>query len=289
MSEELGVDEVAAIVLDESGSYDLSPKALHKILYFSKKEMERENVSTDIPRYWYMYGAMVATSGTSVRSEKGESGRQAVCSMNPSEISTSEATIQRTRRAVNRALNSYYEQGLEGITDGMYGEAPYEVQRCYRRLDEQLETAADDGQMTLDGGKNEERTRDTLYDFIDAFPEEEFSEFADDLNIWYRLMSAEIDSDDYDPERAQRLAQEFWRLFCLELACRVNSGLSREEIARELSGVETVEQAQSDIRASLIAQEQKKAKRNSEGGETAKKAAEAFALPFVDIEVNPGA
>jgi len=141
--------------------------------------------------------------------------------------------------------------------------------------------------MTLDGGKNERRTRETLYDFVEAFPEDEFPEFSDDLNIWYRLMSAELDSNEYDPEQAQKLAQTFWRLFCLELACRENNGLSREDIARELKGVDSVEQEKREIQAKILESERKKARNNATGDETALKAAEAFVIPSLDFPVKP--
>lgn len=64
---------------------------------------------------------------------------------------------------MSRPLDQYYQHGLEDLTDRVYEETPYEVQRHYRRLDKQLEAAADDGQMTLDGGKNEKRTLETMY------------------------------------------------------------------------------------------------------------------------------
>lgn len=213
--------------------------------------LEREHLSADLPIFWYMYGAVVATSDTEAMFEDAGDGTTVRCSVTPSDIDASETAVRRGCEAVNRALNRYYDGVIEGLTDEMYDKAPYEVQRHYRRLDQQLEAAADEGQMTLDGDKNEKRTRETLYDFIEAFPEDEYPEFSDALSIWYRLMSAELDSDDYDPGRAQDLAENFWRLFCLELACRENNGLSREDIARELNGVSNVEDAKQRIRSDL--------------------------------------
>jgi len=140
----------------------------------------------------------VPTSDTAATFDNADDGTTVECSITASDIDASENVIRRGRRAVNRSLDRYYDGGIEGLTDEMYDEAPYEVQRHYRRLDEQLEAAADKGQMTLDGGKNEKRTRETLYNFIEAFPEDEFPEFSDDLSIWYRLMSADLDSEDYD-------------------------------------------------------------------------------------------
>jgi hypothetical protein len=283
MADELEPDEVIALVFEECIYDDIRPKAFHKILYFVDKELEREHLSVDLPIFWYMYGAVVATSGTEATFEKSVDGTSVETSVTASDIDASQNTIHRGRKAVNRALDRYYDGGIEGLTDEMYDEAPYEVQRHYRRLDQQLEAASDEGQMTLDGGKNEKRTRKTLYDFIEAFPEEEFPEFSNDLSIWYRLMSADLDSEDYDPQRAQELSEDFWRLFCLELACRENNGLSREDIARELKGVSNVEDAKQSIRNDLLEKERKKARKNAQGDEAALKAAEALVIPHLEF------
>jgi len=285
MAEELDPDEVIALLFDECRYENIRPKAFHKLLYFVDKELKREHVSVDLPIFWYMYGAVVATSETEASIGGGEDGNTVRCSITTSDIDAPEVAVRRGRRAVSRALDRYYNGGTEGLTEEMYDEAPYEVQRHYRRLDQQLEAATDEKQMTLDGGKNEKRTRETLYDFVEVFPEDEFSEFSDDLSIWYRLMSAELDSDDYDPDRAQDLAEDFWRLFCLELACRENNGLSREEIARELKGVSSVEESKQRIRSDLLEMEQKKAYENAEGDETALKAGEALVIPHLDFTV----
>ncbi len=127
------------------------------------------------------------------------------CSVTASDIDASETAVRRGREEVNRALDCYYDGDIEGLTDEMYDEAPYGIQRHYRRLDQQLEAAADKGQMTFDGGKNEKRTRENLYDFIETFPEDEYSEFSDDLSIWYRLMSAEL-----APMTTIRIERRIW-------------------------------------------------------------------------------
>ena len=287
MSEQLSVEEVTALLLDEHRSQyknSIPPKALHKILYFAVKELEREHIDVDIPLYWYMYGAVVETSKSGIGVVKTQAGQRVTCDASVEEISAEEPTIRRGRRALERSLDQYYSMGLERLTDKMYKEAPYDVQRTYRELDKQLGVAADDGQMTLFGKRNEGRTRETLYDFVENFPVDSFPEYEDDLHIWYRLVSAEIDSDEYDPKRVQRLSKKFWRLFCLELACRENTGLSRSEIATELN-VQSIDAVKDDIRSDLLALERKKARRNARTNETAVKAAEAFVLPLLDFDV----
>lgn len=114
---------------------------------------------------------------------------------------------------------------------------------------------------------------------MDTFPE-----YKDDLHIWYRLVSAEIDSDDYDPNRVQRLSEKFWRLFCLELACRENTGLLRSEIAAELN-VQSIGAIKESIRSDFLELERVKARQNARTNETAVKAAEAFVIPLLDFDV----
>ena len=287
MSGELSVEEVTALLLDEHRSEynnSIPPKALHKILYFASQELKKEHVAADLSIYWYMYGAVVRTNNTGIGAVDTQAGQRVTCDMQVNEITAGDATIRRARRALEKILNLYYSIGLEPLTDKMYNEAPHDVQRTYRELDKQLDVAADDGQMTLFGKRNEERTRETLYDFIENFPVDEFPEYEDDLYIWYRLVSAEIDSDDYDPNRAQRLSGKFWRLFCLELSCRENTGLSRVEIAAELN-VQSIDAVKESIRSDFLNLERGKARQNARTNETAVKAAEAFVTPLLDFDV----
>lgn len=287
MSGELRVEEVTALLLDEHRSeYDNSipPKALHKILYFASQELEKEHVAADLPIYWYMYGAVVGTNNTGIGVVDTQAGQRVTCDTEASEITADDATIRRARRALQSSLDQYYSLGLEPLTDKMYKEAPYDVQRTYRELDKQLGVAADDGQMTLFGERNEGRTRETLYDFIENFPVDTFPEYEDTLHIWYRLVSAEIDSDDYDPNRAQRLSKKFWRLFCLELSYRENTGMSRAEIAAELN-VQSIDAVKESIRSDFLELEREKARQNARTDETAVKAAEAFVIPLLDFDV----
>lgn len=286
MNSDLDVEELVALLLDEH-KYEgtLSPKAVHKILYFAEQELERERVPVELPKFWYMYGSMVATSGTRVDTGGVDETGKVTCDVEVTDIDASTGTLRRGREALSRVLDQYYDLGLDGLTDEMYKEAPYDVQRHYRRLDKQLQAAADTKQMTLDGGRNEKRTRETLYDFVESFPVDDFPAYEDDLHIWYRLMSSQLDSDDYDPKQAQRLAKKFWRLFCLELACRENEEVTREEVADELN-IESVEAEKQSIRSDLLALEREKAKRNARDTEKARKAAEAFVAPYLDFEVS---
>ncbi|MFC7195359.1 hypothetical protein ACFQL4_13090 [Halosimplex aquaticum] len=97
-------------------------------------------------------------------------------------------------------------------------------------------------------------------------------------------MSAEIDSDDYDPNRAQKLAKMFWRLFCLELACRNNNGLTRQEIATEVDE-NSIRDAKQHLRSKFLELEREKARANASDSEEALKAAEAFVVPHLDVKI----
>lgn len=280
MPDSLDLDEVTALLFDEREySSDLRPKALHKILYFAKQELNREHVDVEFDTFWYMWGAMVSTSNSNVEIRDGSDGQRVVCRTKVSEIDLPETTIQRGRRAVSRALQRYYNLDLKGLTDEMYAEAPYDAQRHYRELDKQLDAAGDSEQMTLTLDRNEKRTRETLHRFVRSFPLDDFPDYEDDLHIWYRLMSAELDSDDYDPDDADKLAKLFWRLFCLELACRQDA-LTRAEIAAELD-IKSVESAKETLQAKLRRKEREKAKRNSRDGQAAVKAGDALVVPIL--------
>lgn len=287
MSESLTMDEVAALLLDEyKYGNSLRPKAFHKMMYFVERELNKEHVTTDFPTFWYMYGAVISTSGSDIDVVVADDEQEIVCEVDVDDIDAPRKAVSRGRRGVNRVLDRYYDLGIEGLTDEMYDEAPYNVQRHYRQLDKQLNKATNSQQMTLGGGRNEALTRETLYDLVESFPLDEFPTYEDDLHIWYRLMSAELDSEDYDPDRAQELSKMFWRLFCLELACRKNAGLSREEVAQEL-GIESVNQAKEVIRGTLRRYERQKAQQNARDSDTAIKAAEAFVVPHLDIKMEP--
>ena len=288
MSEQLDLEEVTALLLEEHRSHyenSIPPKALHKVLYFAEKEFEREHVEAEIPLYWYIYGAVVRTAGTRVSIIEKPVGQRIACETHVADIAADERTIQCARRALAWSLEKYYELGLEGLTDEMYREAPYAVQRVYRKLDKQLEVAADDQQTTLFGHRNVERTRETIYEFVENFPVEAFPEYEDDLHIWYRLVSAELDSKEYEPERVQRLSEQFWRLFCVELACRENNGISRSTIASELN-VPSVEALKRELRDELLNRERRKARRNARDTNKAVNAAEAFVLPLLNFDTT---
>ena len=191
VTDQLSLEEVTAILLNEyqstySGS--IPPKALNKILYFAAKELEDENVTAEIPYFWYMYGTEVKTANTGVHTVSTKSGKRIRCNTSIEDIQASHATIRKARKAISRSLNDYYSKKLEGITDELYSEAPYDVQRTYRELDTQIEVAADSKQATLFGDNNRQQIRRNLLQFVQDFPTEDFPTYEDDLMIWYRAL-----------------------------------------------------------------------------------------------------
>ena len=288
MSDQLSLEEITAILLNEhqstySGS--IPPKALNKILYFAAEELDDENVTADIPYFWYMYGTEVKTSNTDIRTISTEDGRRIRCHTDVEDIQASHGTIRKARKAVSRSLDKYYSKKLEGITDEMYKEAPYDVQRTYRELDTQIGVAADSNQTTLFGDNNRKQISRNLIQFVQDFPTADFPAYEDDLMIWYRVMRAELNDEKFEAEEVDRLATKFWRLFCLELACRENNGVSREEIEAERN-ISNIEAEKQEMRADLLELERTNARRNARDTDTALKAAEAFVVPFLDIEVT---
>jgi hypothetical protein len=288
MTEQLSLEEVTAILLNEhqsrySGS--IPPKALNKILYFAAKELEDENVNVYIPYFWYMYGTEVSTANTGIYTISTRRGQRVRCDTGVEDIQAPHATIRKARKAISRSLDDYYRKDLKGITDEMYAEAPYDVQRTYRELDTQIEVAADSKQATLLGDNNRKQIRRNLLQFVQDFPKNDFPAYEDDLMIWYRVMRAELNKEDFDADEVDRLATKFWRLFCIELACRENNGVSKEEIEaeRDISDIEVEKQ---EMRADLLEQERINARQNARETKTALKAAEAFVVPFLDIDVS---
>ncbi|MFC7226791.1 hypothetical protein N0B31_05195 [Salinirubellus salinus] len=280
----MSTDEVAALLLDEYDSeVSLPKKALHKLLYFAKDELESERITVDIPTFWYMYGTMAATTGTDLHTGGELDDAEVHCDITVDDIDRPDGTVRRARRAVRRTLERYYDLGLEGLTDRMYDDAPYAVQRHYRSIDKQLETA-DSEQMTLSFDRNVGATRETVFEIVESFPTESFPTYEDDLHIWYRLMSTELDSSRYEPAQAKKYSKVFWRLFCLELAVRENDGLTRERIEQELN-LTSIEDAKEQLRSQLRDWEREKAKANARDDQTTRRAADALVLPHVDFEV----
>lgn len=254
MPPEFGVDDVTALLLDER-KYDspLREKEFHKLLYFVKQELEEEGINANIPYYWYRYGTVTPTSGTSVIVEKAEDGgSQVVCPVEPDSIDASEDQIDQVRDVVQELLLRYYQiGGLQPLTDLMYEDAPYDVQREFRQLDKQLRTAADNHLDLLDDGYDRDDIRGTLSRVVKSFPTDEFPHLESDLYLWYNVMSTELDHTDqfYSVNEMLSLCDAFWTVFMIEVAQQEHSDITVEEVRDAIS--DDVDSYQEQMRARL--------------------------------------
>lgn len=288
MSHRFTLDEITAILLDEhqeqmSGS--IPPKALNKILYFASDDLDREGIEADIPYFWYMWGTALATSDTGVFRRETSRGNRVACETSVNDIQAPRHEIQQVRDVLAGNLQHYYGNRLEGITDEMYREAPYEVQRVFREFDKLLGVATDREQTTLFGDNNQDDCRQAMLRFVREFPIDDYPLFETDLLIWYRLMSAELNAKTFDPDATKRLATTFWRMFCLALARNENNDVSEAEIEAELD-ITDIDSEIESMRNDLHHREREFARQTASGTETARKASEALVSPYLNIDVR---
>jgi hypothetical protein len=293
MNDKLSLDEVTSIVLScHKSRYDsgLPPTAYNKILFLLNEDLKgKPGIDVDIPLFWYMHGPVVKTAGSSVTKTQTSAGQRIRCDHTETEIDAESYSIRKVRESAKDILEMYYENSTDGLISKAYEYAPYEVGQVYRDLKRQLATEADSEQTALGDftGGNQSQVRKVVHNFVDLFPVTEFPELENELHIWYRLVSAKLDADEYDPGAIEKVTKEFWRMFCLELACRENNGLSREDIETELDGVSVSITAEKDRhREYLQSKERNKANRNATGSDLALKASEGVVLPHLDFDVR---
>lgn len=254
MAPDLGVDDTIALLLDER-KYDspLRAKEFHKLLYFINQKFEERGIDVDIPYYWYRYGTVTPTAGTQVSIQEAEDGgSEVVTGVHPDDIDATEEEINEARDAVQEVLLRYYQiGGLESLTDLMYEDAPYDVQREFRELDKQLRTAADDHPDILDDGYDRHSIRRRLTKVVDTFPTDEFPHLESDLYLWYNVMSTELDYPDefYSANEMLSLCDSFWTLFMIEVAQQEHSDITVEEVRDAIS--DDIERYQERLRTKL--------------------------------------
>mgnify|MGYP000456875263 CR=1 FL=1 len=292
MSSEIGVDEVTALLLDER-DYEspLREKEFHKLLYFVKHELEERGIDANIPYYWYLYGTVTPISETQVSIiEADDGGSQVDCSVSPDPIDAPSDAVDGARDAVKEVLLRYYEMGgLQPLTDRMYEDAPYQVQREFRELDKQLRTAAEDHPDILDDGYDRDAIRRTLSRIVKSFPTDEFPHLESDLYLWYNVMSTELDQPDefYSVNEMLSLSGAFWTIFMIEVAQEEHSDITVEEVRNEI-GDDDVDRFQERMRSRL---ENKKAEQTKYGprlerDETVRAAQDAVSEALVGFSTN---
>lgn len=289
MTSTLSVGEVTALLLDERFySNPLRPKTFYKLLYFADKELDDVGLDTDIQHFWYKFGTMVKTGGSPVYCDWSEDAREVRCSLSAAQVTLPQEEETKARLALSRALNNLYEQNTEGLTDEMYEDAPYDVQRHYRRLDKQLSDAIDDKPDYPEVDSSQEAVVDTVFDIIDTFPVNDYPWIERDLDLWYSVLSAELDAKEYRPQKAQKVSDLFWTIFCIDLAQRENTGLNPEEIAEELD-TQDLEGRQDDIRKELqlIERERSRLHTDLEENDVVSEAADGVAIALLGLSTAP--
>ena len=288
MANELTLEEITALLLEkleEKGGDRLPPTAYNKLLHFVDRNLSQKGIDAELPLFWYMFGRVAAKDNSGVYVETIGGKRGVECELSVSDVTASDLAVREAERGIVEGLDLYFAQGLDGLIRASYEDAPYEVQRTYLDLKETMETEADPDQATFNDFATDQntRTRSLLYEFIRDFPEDEFTEYERDLHKWYRLLSKELDSEDYDSQRALKLTEQFWRLFCLELACRENDGLSKEAIAAELNDVESIDAEKATIRDWFSSEERELTRESAMRDETARQAAEAVTAAHLSV------
>ncbi|MFC7134353.1 MULTISPECIES: hypothetical protein [Salinibaculum] len=289
MTSTLSIGEVTALLLDERFySNPLRPKTFYKLLYFADKELDDIGLNTDVQHFWYKFGTMAKTGGSPVTVESSDDGREVRCSLSAAQVSLRREEETKARLALSRVLNRLYEQNTEGLTDDMYEEAPYDVQRHYRRLDKQLSDATDDKPDYPEVDPSREAVIDTVFHIIDTFPVDDYPWLEEDLDLWYSVVSAELDAEEYRPQKALKISELFWTIFCIDLAQRENTGLAPEEIAEELD-TQDLEGRQEDIRKELelIERERSRLHTDLEENHVVSEAADGVAIALLGLSPTP--
>lgn len=248
--------DVAAILFDEFGrSSTMDAKTFHKTTYFIEKKIEEQGESFDLPYFWYKFGTMTVTENSPVTIQYSGDTSEVLCAKRPEDISLTESQEQVVRTATQQVLEEYDEVGTEGLTDRMYENAPFDVQRTYRELDNFVQWKLyqkDEDETSYD--------RDGIHrlvnEFIDAFPEEKFPEYENDLFLWYDLLSNRLNDSSTSLGDIEDLIEMFWSIFSLELATSIDTGVSTKTVREEL-GIGDLGRRQQYFRNELRRQERK--------------------------------
>ncbi|UHQ98198.1 hypothetical protein HYG81_19050 (plasmid) [Natrinema zhouii] len=229
---ELG--DVAAILFDEFGrSSTMDAKTFHKTTYFIEKKINDYGGDFVLPYFWYKFGTMTLTQNSPVTIQYDEEESEVLCSKRTSDLSLTAQQEDIIRNATQDVLEVHNDIGTEGLTETMYEEAPYDAQRKYRKLDDFIQW-----QLYKKDESETSFERDEIHryvnEFIDAFPENEYPQYVNELYLWYDLLSNRLNDSETTLGDIEELVEIFWSIFTLELAVNIDTGLSKEEVQREL-------------------------------------------------------
>jgi DNA-binding protein Fis len=225
-------------LINEERTYGrtLPDKSIHKLLYAVEKRARGEDISLTIPYYWYLWGTVSPLpSGTQPQPSKTEPTSDLEDSLRP---------------IVSEVLEYYYENGLEGLTDYMYEDAPYDVQRSFRSLDKKVRTHHDDYHDFYDVEPSRESIEESVYNVFESFPSVKFPNHERDVTKWYALFTSELNEPKFDTDRLMQINLIFWRIVSLSLAERHYHGMDEDDVCEDL-GITNFDHAREETRDSL--------------------------------------
>lgn len=232
---DIGLDEVSAVLFDEFDQEGtLSPKAFHKITYFIEQNLSEQGYKTGIEYFWYKYGTMTATADSSVAIEPSGERSEVLCSLTTDDLSIDPELEVVLRTVTKDVLTDYDRLDTEGLTDRMYEDAPYDFQRAYRVVDTTIQVELK-SRSEEDVKFDRKAIRAQLHEFIDVFPEDEFSGHLNDLYLWYDILSTALDDDTVTLGDIEEITELFWTIVMLDLATDQETGIDSETLADELN------------------------------------------------------
>lgn len=232
--------QTALRVINEERTYErtLPKKSLYKLLYAVEQRARSHGIDITVPYYWYLWGTV---SPISVNNDSSVSAT----------LDKVDARLKEDLRpVVCDVLDYYYENGLEGLTDYMYQDAPYDVQRAFRELDKKIRTHHDDYTDFYDVEPSRRSIIRSVYEVFDTFPTVKFPEHEQDITKWYALFTSEVNEAEFDPDRLMQINLLFWRTVSLSLAENHHHGMSQAEV-RDALGIASFEAERAATRESL--------------------------------------
>lgn len=210
----------------------LPDKAVHKFLYFIDKKVNNSGLDISIPYFWYQFGTLspVEQPGPPLGDQRDHLEDQ-------------------LRPIVNDVLDEYYATSLEELTDRMYEDAPYEVQRDWRVLDKKIRTLHPEYHNFYEVEPSRNSIKESIYDVYDSFPSVRYLEDSD-ITKWYSLMTRELYQDELDIDRLMVVNLTFWRIIALWLAEHHRHHLSKRNVKAILS-IESFDEAREGGRSRL--------------------------------------
>ena len=265
-------------LINEERTYetDLVKKSRYKLLYTIKKLADERDIDISIPYFWYQFGTVSPLPSVGPEPELPDQAKD---------------FKEELRHLVSEALELYYDDRLEGITDIMYRDAPYDVQREFRELDKKVRTHHEDYNDFYEVEPSRESIIDSVYAVQDTFPTVKFCEQEQDLSKWYTMFTREVDKTDFDPDKLMKINLTFWRIFALRVAENHRHEMTKQEVKRELE-ISSFEVARESTRKNVRRMESRILTEKFEGdnrpepGSVESKAADAMVEPILAQELG---